>query len=781
MATIAEAYLTIIPSFKSGLASTLQKDLESGAKPEATGKNIGSKVTSGIKGGLSTLKVAAGTFIGNALTGAFDSIIGKVTELASEAVSASDATDKFKSTLDFAGLDTSTIDKLTASCQKYADETVYDLSDIQSITAQLASNNVKDFDRLAEAAGNLNAVAGGNKDTFKSVGMVLTQTAGQGKLTTENFNQLADAIPGASGKIQQELANMGAYTGNFRDAMAAGEISAEEFNQAILNLGFQDAAVEAATSATTMEGAMGNLEASVVNLLKNGFDLIKPALTTAISGFADFVGQVPGMVQTGFSAVSEALAPFFEQCQSVLGPALQLLIDKFMEFCNTVAPFVMPILQALGEMFAFLGPIIGDVFVGALNLIIQAVTAIFDNLTIFLDWMSSTFGPFWNDVLLPVIQAAWEFIKTVITTAVETIQAQITMWIGVISSIWTAFWSQVGNCVTTVWNAIQTVIQTVMGVIQGIIDTVMGIITGNWDQAWNGIKQIGQSIWDGIKNLVQIAIDFVKNTIENVLNGIKGVWDSIWNGIKSIAESVWNAIKGVVEGAINAVKSTIDNILNTIKSLWDNAWNTIKNAVTTAWDGIKNGVSNGIDAVVNFVSGLPGKILGALGDLGSLLWNAGKSIIDGFLGGLKAAWGAVTDFIGGIAGWISSHKGPIEYDRKLLVPAGEAIIGGLGSSMRSQFESVKKDVQGYAGDLQKEVEQRLHPISGAHLTNDVRLTQAQRPMTADDLYAVLNTWANSNGGKEIAIYIDGKKVASSIASPMDALLATQSARAGRTL
>ena len=78
------------------------------------------------------------------------------------------------------------------------------------------------YDKLAEAAGNLNAVAGGSADTFKSVAMVLTQTAGQGKLTTENWNQLSDAIPGASGKIQQALKEAGAYTGNFRDAMADG-------------------------------------------------------------------------------------------------------------------------------------------------------------------------------------------------------------------------------------------------------------------------------------------------------------------------------------------------------------------------------------------------------------------------------------------------------------------------------------------------------------------------------------------------------------------------------
>ena len=83
--------------------------------------------------------------------------------------------------------------------------------------------------------------------------MVLTQTAGQGKLTTENWNQLSDAIPGASGKIQQALKEAGAYTGNFRDAMADGQITAQEFNDAIMSLGFTDAAVEAATSASTIE------------------------------------------------------------------------------------------------------------------------------------------------------------------------------------------------------------------------------------------------------------------------------------------------------------------------------------------------------------------------------------------------------------------------------------------------------------------------------------------------------------------------------------------------
>ena len=232
--------------------------------------------------------------------GAVAGVAAKATELLvsglgkymNAAVEASDSTDKFKSTLDFAGIDTDTIDRLTKSTQAYADATVYDLADIRNVTAQLAANGVKDYDRLAEAAGNLNAVAGGNAETFKSVGMVLTQTAGQGKLTTENFNQLSDAIPGASGKIQQALKKMGAYTsGNFRDAMEKGEISAEEFNQALMDLGMTDAAVEAAKSTKTFEGAVGNWDAAIQKLITKGLDAVKPAFTKALGGATDIVSD----------------------------------------------------------------------------------------------------------------------------------------------------------------------------------------------------------------------------------------------------------------------------------------------------------------------------------------------------------------------------------------------------------------------------------------------------------------------------------------------------------
>lgn len=204
---------------------------------------------------------------------------------------ASDATDKFVSTMSFAGLDTSAIDAATKAAKAYADQTVYDLPTIQNTFAQLASNGVKGYTDITKAAGNLNAVAGGNAETFKSVSRTLTQSAGAGKLMTEDWNMLADAIPGASGPLQKAMKEAGAFEGNFKKAMESGEISSEEFQSAIMKLGNQPIAVEAAKSTKTFEGALGNLQATINSKLMSALDKIKPAATDAIGALTTGLGK----------------------------------------------------------------------------------------------------------------------------------------------------------------------------------------------------------------------------------------------------------------------------------------------------------------------------------------------------------------------------------------------------------------------------------------------------------------------------------------------------------
>lgn len=390
MATVGYAALQIVPSMK-GATKKIEAELNGvSALGGRAGTSLGNALKAGAKVGVGAAVVGIA-----GLTAVVGSFIP-------EAIAASDATDKFKSTLDFAGIKPDKIDALTKSTKAYADLTVYELGDIQQMTAQLGANGVKGFEKLAEATGNLNAVAGGNAETFKRVGMAMTQTAGAGKLTTENWNQIADAIPGASGLLQKAMLDNAAYTGNFRDAMAKGQITADEFNAAVTELGMTDVAKKAATSTATIEGAVGNLQASITGGLMATIDKLKPSITkalgslstiadkafTALGGHVDKVlpsiekfvdGFGSGGGASGIKDFFAALSPLGSVLKG-LGPALADVGDTLTQVGAAVGGALSAALPAVADSFVALATSLGGALATALPSLSPAFVAIGDAL-----------------------------------------------------------------------------------------------------------------------------------------------------------------------------------------------------------------------------------------------------------------------------------------------------------------------------------------------------------------------------------------------------------------
>lgn len=555
---------------------TGSRQIEASARQAGEGLNEVDKSSSKASDGTGKFAAIAGAMGGLVSTGV-SMAVDAISDLSSDIIEASDSAQKFASTLSFAGLDTNSIDQLTASTQKYADQTVYDLSDIRNTTAQLAANGVDGYADLAEAAGNLNAVAGGNADTFRSVGMVLTQTAGAGKLTTENWNQLSDAIPGASGKLQEAMKKNGAYTGDFRDAMAKGEISAEEFNKAIMDLGMTDAAKEAATSTSTIEGAMGNLEASVVNVGVQILDAFKGPLTEGMSSLAGGIGSLPamftGLVQSAGPALSQmgkvfqsSFAPVGDIVSGQLLPALQ----PFMQACQNLGSAIMPVLNAAFQTFT---PVLGSLVaklteVGAT--ILSTVTPVVNNMAAVVQ------------AVLPTIQAAF-------TTVASTIQ-------GVIDAV---------------FPYIQTVITTTMNVIDAIITTVLAVVQGNWDGVWNGIGNLVSTVWNGIKANVSAAINAVSGVISSVMGSISAYWTGVWNAVKGLVGSAWNGITSAVSNGVNNVMDTVKGIGGKIKGAFNGAGNWLLSAGRNIIMGLVNGIKNAIGAAVNAAKSAASNVVNA--------------------------------------------------------------------------------------------------------------------------------------------------------------------------
>lgn len=577
---MADATLTLDAEINTGDWNAGVNDIESGGRQIEKSARQADEALGGVdksasksSSGFGKFGAAAGA-VGGLVSSGIGMAVDAIGDLTGDIIEASDSADKFKSTLNFAGLDTGTIDALTASTQAYADQTVYSISDIRNVTAQLAANGVQGFDQLAEAAGNLNAVAGGNAETFSSVGMVLTQTAGAGKLTTENWNQLADAIPGASGKLQEAMLKNGAYTGNFREAMENGEISAEEFNQAIMDLGFTDAAQEAATSTSTIEGAMGNLQASVVGVGTTILDQFKGPLTSGISMLAQGISGLSGV----FTGLVQTIGPILSQIGTTFQTAFQPVVEIVQ---SQLLPALQPLMSALQNLGSAIMPII--------------MTAI------------QTIAPVLATVVSNIVQTM-SVIATAVTPVINNIAALIQTVLPVIQSVFQSWGSAIQGVINAVFPFIQTVVTSVMNVINAIVSTVLAAINGDWSGVWEGIQNIVSSVWDGIQSIVSSAINAVSGVISGVLNGISGIFSSVWNGIKGAVSGAWSGITSAVSSGVSSMMSFISSIPSRIMGFFSNAGSWLLSAGRNIIQGLINGITGAIggaiSAVKNAVSGI---------------------------------------------------------------------------------------------------------------------------------------------------------------------------------
>lgn len=618
---LATAYVTIVPSMK-GFSSKLRDEINPAASAagEDGGAELGRSTAAGFK-----KNFVLGGIIAGAVASATTMAVSSIQQLAGEAVKASDATDKFKQTLNFAGIDSGTISSLTKQTRAYADQTVYDLATIQSTTAQLAANGVPNYGKLTEAAGNLNAVAGGNAETFKSVAMVLTQTAGAGKLTTENWNQLSNAIPGASGKLQEALLKAGAYTGNFRDAMEKGQISSEEFNKALMELGNQPVAVEAAKSTTTFEGAIGNLQATIVGGLSDALNSIKPLATDAISGLAGVFTWLGG----AFTGIISLLGS--GDFTAALGQAFGVNED------SPVIGLILNIRQAVIDMAGFVVGALGGLF----------------------SWIGANMG--W---IAPVVAAVLGAV-----TAFKLWMGAIALWQGIV---------KIGIAIQMLWNAVLAA-NPIMLVIMAIAALVAGLV---W---FFTMTEVGQQAWQAMVDGISAAINWLWTTIiQPVFAAIGAIFAWLWETIIRpyvqfvvayfiilgaiftwLYENIVKPVFGFI-GAIftwlweNIIKPFVDSVVASFQ-FWGSvfAWlyENIIRPVFTAIGAIFNWVwSNIIKPVIDWIVGAiqgigetAGKIFGGLGDLV-------KNAFDGLIGIIRGPVNAIIDLMNGLIDHLNSIK-----------------------------------------------------------------------------------------------------------------------------
>ncbi|MCH5355947.1 phage tail tape measure protein, partial [Lactococcus lactis subsp. lactis] len=355
------------------------------------------------------------------------------------------------------------------------------------------------------------------------------------------------------------------------------------------------------------------------------------------------------------------------------------------------------------------------------------------------------------------LASAWDSVTTTLAPFVETIKTIFQP----ILDFFSGLWGQVQTIFGSAWEIIKTVVmgpvlllidlitgdfnqfkedfamlwQTLATAIQTIVQTFVNIVVGFYKSFFQTVVNIWNAIVDGVKSLWGAFTTWVVNMAKSIVDGIVNGWNSfkqgtvdLWNATIQWVKDTWASFKQWVVDSANA-------IVNGVKQGWENLkqgtidlWNGMINGLKGIWDGLKQSVGDLIDNVKTTFNNL--KNINLL--------DIGKAIIDGLVKGLKKKWEDGMKFISGIGDWIRKHKGPIRVDRKLLTPAGNAIMTGLNSGLTGGFRNVQSNVSGmgdmianainsdYSVDIGANVAAANRSIS-SQVSHDVNLNQGKQP------------------------------------------------------
>ena len=697
MATeLGQAYVQIMPSAK-GISGSIQSALA----PEATaaGNSAGSSIGSSLVKAATGIIAAAG--IGKAFSAAINEGAALQQSLGGIETLFKGSADKVKAYANEAYRTTG------LSANTY-------MENVTGFSASLLQSLGGDTNKAAEIA-NMAMVDMSDNANKMGTSMDRIQDAYQG-FAKQNYTMLDNLKLGYGGtktEMERLLADATKLTGvkydinNLSDVYQAIhaiqgklDITGTTAKEAATTFSGSFSAMKAAAQNVLGDLALGeDIEPSLIALAETTstffFDNFIPMVGNILKGIPDLVGIA---LREGISRIfgGEVAAQFEEGWQGLFSN-LSVNID-FSGILTTIQPVIDGLKTAFGQLPALF------------QSVVSAVQPVITTLVNGFSRMDFSGIQSLIEAILPALQAGFEQFVSIAGPAIDkVVQSFVALWnaaqplISILASALTPAFQVLGSFLGGVFNGIMTGLTALFDGLKLAIEFLTPV--------FNVLVQAFQAC-SPVLNVIAEGVGFVIGLFANlgsVGEGLSGIMSSAWSNIQNVLQTA----ASIIDGAISWIKTAFSgagNAAGVVKNIIDIAWmaigdviNTVKGVISSAMSAA-GGAFNSFSSVVSSVSGTINNIInGVKNTFNSLahidLSGAGSAIMNGFLGGLKSAWQGVTDFVGGIAGWIRDHKGPIEYDRHLLIPAGKAIMNGLNEGLKNQFKSVQSTVSSMAGDI----------------------------------------------------------------------------------
>ena len=398
----------------------------------------------------------------------------------------------------------------------------------------MVTKNLKEAENLFTTINDSAMVfANGSSEAVDRFIYAFKQAMSAGKVSAQDFNQMNEAIPGLMDKVAEK---MGMTYIQLKTGLSDGSISIEDFNNALKLLdsegvGSMGAMRDAAFDAT---GGIGTALQNLRNRIARGLTEVIGALDEALAdygGIAGVINKLSKKIADTLTSIGQALKTIdFQKVLSaikVIAPIILTLAGYFLTLNSAIKGFnmvtqgVSAVMGLLSSSFAL--PI--AIIVG----VIAAIVLLYNKCEWFRDLVNSVI-----ENLKPLFQSLWDLLKPMFDSLIAAIQ-----------QIWVVLEPILKVVLTSVVNTINFIIQIITDVIK-----VITWLINKFNEAKSKVSNATQGIRNAVVGGFSEMLSKVKNIGKNIIDGLIG-------GITGGAQKLYNKCKEVGKKALNKIKETL--------------------------------------------------------------------------------------------------------------------------------------------------------------------------------------------------------------------------------